>query len=205
MGQTLSPRRRTRRTRGPSRSSSWRCIVRCHRRFSGRGVADGHCSGRRTGSTRACRIRILETDSETVATIKELLDTRVRPAIKKGRRGYRAFRVHRRGDRATQAELLKGSCRGCDSSTVMLKTGIGRMSSDQADSHTRAVLPLTLKSKAATSQPANANANAARPPRSQHCCHLSTSPPLDVLLAPTRLLMSRLQSQSCPRPPPSCP
>jgi len=67
--------------------------------------------------------RILDTDSETVAMIKELLETRVRPAIMEdgGDIEYRGFE----GD--IVKVKLKGSCRGCDSSTVTLKTGIERM------------------------------------------------------------------------------
>ncbi|GJE96827.1 NifU-like protein [Phanerochaete sordida] len=68
--------------------------------------------------------RILDTDSETVAMIKELLDTRVRPAIQEdgGDIEYRTFT----DDGIVQVKL-KGSCRGCDSSTVTLKSGIERM------------------------------------------------------------------------------
>lgn len=68
--------------------------------------------------------RILDTDSETVAMIKELLDTRVRPAIQEdgGDIEYRDFT-----DEGIVHVKLKGSCRGCDSSTVTLKSGIERM------------------------------------------------------------------------------
>ena len=68
--------------------------------------------------------RILETDSDTVAMIKELLDTRVRPAIMEdgGDIEYRGFT-----DDGIVRIKLKGSCRGCDSSTVTLKSGIERM------------------------------------------------------------------------------
>lgn len=68
--------------------------------------------------------RILDTDSETVAMIKELLDTRVRPAIMEdgGDIEYRGF-----NDDGCVKVKLKGSCRGCDSSTVTLKSGIERM------------------------------------------------------------------------------
>lgn len=69
---------------------------------------------------------ILDTDSETVAMIKELLDTRVRPAIQEdgGDIEYRGF-----GEETDGIVLLKlkGSCRGCSSSTVTLKNGIERM------------------------------------------------------------------------------
>ncbi|KAI0344281.1 HIRA-interacting protein 5 [Trametopsis cervina] len=68
--------------------------------------------------------RILDTDSETVAMIKELLETRVRPAIMEdgGDIEYRGF-----SDEGIVQVKLKGSCRGCDSSTVTLKSGIERM------------------------------------------------------------------------------
>jgi len=70
--------------------------------------------------------KILDTDSETVAMIKELLETRVRPAIMEdgGDIEYRGFDED--GDCIVKVKL-KGSCRGCDSSTVTLKTGIERM------------------------------------------------------------------------------
>ena len=69
---------------------------------------------------------ILDTDSETVAMIKELLETRVRPAIQEdgGDIEYRGFGEETDGIVRLK---LKGSCRGCDSSTVTLKTGIERM------------------------------------------------------------------------------
>ena len=68
--------------------------------------------------------QILDTDSETVAMIKELLETRVRPAIMEdgGDIEYRGF-----SDEGFVKVKLKGSCRGCDSSTVTLKSGIERM------------------------------------------------------------------------------
>lgn len=68
--------------------------------------------------------RILETDSEVVAMIKELLETRVRPAIMEdgGDIEYRGF-----GDDGYVRVKLKGSCRGCESSAVTLKSGIERM------------------------------------------------------------------------------
>ncbi len=68
--------------------------------------------------------RILDTDSETVAMIKELLETRVRPAIMEdgGDIEYRGF-----GEDGIVQVKLKGSCRGCSSSTVTLKSGIERM------------------------------------------------------------------------------
>jgi len=69
--------------------------------------------------------RILDTDSETVAMIKELLETRVRPAIMEdgGDIEFRGFEE----DSGLVRVKLKGSCRGCSSSTVTLKSGIERM------------------------------------------------------------------------------
>jgi len=69
--------------------------------------------------------RILDTDSETVAMIKELLETRVRPAIMEdgGDIEYRGFNE----DSGVVQVKLKGSCRGCESSAVTLKSGIERM------------------------------------------------------------------------------
>ncbi|GAA5859051.1 hypothetical protein JCM8547_003983 [Rhodosporidiobolus lusitaniae] len=69
--------------------------------------------------------RILDTDSEVVAMIKELLETRVRPAIMEdgGDIEYRGF-----DEESGVVQLsLKGSCRGCESSAVTLKSGIERM------------------------------------------------------------------------------
>ncbi|KAF5338415.1 hypothetical protein D9758_012232 [Tetrapyrgos nigripes] len=70
--------------------------------------------------------KILDTDSETVAMIKELLETRVRPAIMEdgGDIEFRGFEEEGSGMVKIK---LKGSCRGCDSSTVTLKSGIERM------------------------------------------------------------------------------
>ncbi|KAJ7596826.1 HIRA-interacting protein 5 [Mycena floridula] len=70
--------------------------------------------------------KILDSDSETVAMIKELLDTRVRPAIMEdgGDIEYRGFDE---GGTGLVKVKLKGSCRGCSSSTVTLKSGIERM------------------------------------------------------------------------------
>jgi NFU1 iron-sulfur cluster scaffold homolog, mitochondrial len=64
-------------------------------------------------------------DDEVVAMIKELLETRIRPAIQEdgGDIEYRGF------DEATGTVSLKlrGACRTCDSSTVTLKNGIESM------------------------------------------------------------------------------
>lgn len=69
--------------------------------------------------------KILDTDSEVVAMIKELLDSRVRPAIMEDG-GDLEFKGFDESSGIVKL-MLKGSCRGCDSSTVTLKSGIERM------------------------------------------------------------------------------
>jgi Fe-S cluster biogenesis protein NfuA len=61
-----------------------------------------------------------EDDAGTVATIKELLDTRVRPAVA-GDGGDITFRGFKDG---VVYLNMKGSCSGCPSSTATLKHGI---------------------------------------------------------------------------------
>lgn len=68
---------------------------------------------------------ILPTDSETVAMIKELLEVRIRPSVQEdgGDIEYKGF------DEEAGVVYLKmvGSCSGCPSSSVTLKSGIERM------------------------------------------------------------------------------
>lgn len=59
-------------------------------------------------------------DAEIVDTIKDLLETRVRPAVA-GDGGDIKFRGYREG---TVYLAMKGSCQGCPSSTATLKHGI---------------------------------------------------------------------------------
>ncbi|APF36066.1 Fe-S cluster biogenesis protein NfuA, 4Fe-4S-binding domain [Chelatococcus sambhunathii] len=61
-----------------------------------------------------------EEDAATVETIKELLETRVRPAVA-GDGGDITFRGYRNG---VVYLAMKGSCSGCPSSTATLKHGI---------------------------------------------------------------------------------
>ncbi|MGY6645940.1 MAG: NifU family protein [Salinarimonas sp.] len=61
-----------------------------------------------------------EADADTVATIKELLETRVRPAVASDG-GDITFRGYRDG---TVYLAMKGACAGCPSSTATLKHGI---------------------------------------------------------------------------------
>ncbi|MBV9218669.1 MAG: NifU family protein [Methylobacteriaceae bacterium] len=61
-----------------------------------------------------------EEDAETVATIKELIETRVRPAVA-GDGGDITFKGYRHG---TVFLSMRGACSGCPSSTATLKQGI---------------------------------------------------------------------------------
>ncbi len=61
-----------------------------------------------------------EEDAPTVATIKELLETRIRPAVA-GDGGDITFRGYRDG---TVYLVMKGACSGCPSSTATLRHGI---------------------------------------------------------------------------------
>jgi Fe-S cluster biogenesis protein NfuA len=61
-----------------------------------------------------------EGDAHTVATIKQLIETHVRPAVA-GDGGDITFRGFRDG---TVFLAMKGSCSGCPSSTATLKYGI---------------------------------------------------------------------------------
>ena len=67
--------------------------------------------------------QILPGDSETVAMIKELLDTRIRPTIQEdgGDIEYCGF------EDGIVKLRLRGACRTCDSSVVTLKNGIENM------------------------------------------------------------------------------
>ena len=62
-------------------------------------------------------------DSEVVSMIKELLETRIRPAIQEdgGDIEFRGF------EDGMVLLKLRGACRTCDSSTVTLKNGIENM------------------------------------------------------------------------------
>lgn len=70
-------------------------------------------------------------DDEVVAMIKELLETRIRPAIQEdgGDIEYRGF------ENGMVNLKLRGACRTCDSSTVTLKNGIESMLMHYVSSH----------------------------------------------------------------------
>ena len=68
-------------------------------------------------------LSVNEEDSEVVSMIKELLETRIRPAIQEdgGDIEFRGF------EDGMVMLKLRGACRTCDSSTVTLKNGIESM------------------------------------------------------------------------------
>ncbi|KAL5540367.1 hypothetical protein UlMin_043036 [Ulmus minor] len=68
---------------------------------------------------------IHEDDSETVAMIKELLETRIRPAVQDdgGDIEYRGFDL----ETGIVTLRMQGACSGCPSSSVTLKSGIENM------------------------------------------------------------------------------
>jgi Fe-S cluster biogenesis protein NfuA len=75
------------------------------------------------GSAAALEEEIAPEDAEIVAQIKELLDTRVRPAVA-GDGGDIVFRGYREG---VVRLHMQGSCSGCPSSRATLKHGIENM------------------------------------------------------------------------------
>ena len=77
-------------------------------------------AGRAAPRTRTASEFFDEADAETVVTIKELLETRVRPAVAQDG-GDITFRGFKDG---TVFLHMKGACAGCPSSTATLKHGI---------------------------------------------------------------------------------
>ena len=74
-----------------------------------------------TATTTAAEDEFFEpADADTVATIKDLIETRVRPAVANDG-GDITFRGFREG---VVYLNMKGSCAGCPSSTMTLKNGI---------------------------------------------------------------------------------
>lgn len=68
---------------------------------------------------------ILDTDDEIVAMIKELLETRIRPAVQED--GGDIHYVKYEEDSGVVYVKLAGSCVGCPSSSVTLKNGVENM------------------------------------------------------------------------------
>ncbi len=87
-------------------------------------IMDHFLSGRpvlmKTGAEAASEEFYEEADRETVEVIKELLATRVRPAVAMDG-GDIIFRGYRQG---TVYLHMQGACSGCPSSTATLKNGI---------------------------------------------------------------------------------
>ena len=85
--------------------------------LSGRETLEGGSAG----GEGAEDTRVREGDSGTVQMIKELLETRIRPAIMEdgGDIEFRGF-----SEEGEVLLKLRGACRTCDSSVVTLKNGI---------------------------------------------------------------------------------
>lgn len=66
--------------------------------------------------------RILDTDSEVVAMVKDLLASRIRPSIMEDGGDLEFMGMDE--ESGVVKVKLKGSCRGCSSSAVTLKSGI---------------------------------------------------------------------------------
>ena len=71
----------------------------------------------------AAEVAVAEGDQEVVAQIKELLDTRVRPAVAQDG-GDIVFQGY---DKGVVFLHMQGACAGCPSSTATLKMGIENM------------------------------------------------------------------------------
>lgn len=83
----------------------------------------GGAAGAAGGAEEVDSLAYDENDSEVVGMIKELLETRIRPAIQEDG-GDIEFRGFEDGNVLLK---LRGACRTCDSSTVTLKNGIEGM------------------------------------------------------------------------------
>ena len=68
---------------------------------------------------------ILETDSEVVATIKELMESRIRPSVQED--GGDIFYAGFDEEKGLVKVRLAGSCVGCPSSSVTLRQGVEKM------------------------------------------------------------------------------
>ena len=69
--------------------------------------------------------QILDTDSEVVAAIKELIESRVRPSVQED--GGDIFFVHFNEKTGIVQVRLAGSCVGCPSSSITLRNGVENM------------------------------------------------------------------------------
>mmetsp|Transcript_29343 Transcript_29343/g.52528 ORF Transcript_29343/g.52528 Transcript_29343/m.52528 type:complete len:198 (+) Transcript_29343:147-740(+) len=69
--------------------------------------------------------KILETDTETVALIKEILDARVRPFVQEDGGDIKFIKFEE--DVGRVLIQMRGSCTGCPSSAVTLKNGVEKL------------------------------------------------------------------------------
>ena len=76
-------------------------------------------------SAHASDTAVLDTDDEIVATIKELLETRVRPSVQDD--GGDIFYAGFDAESGIVKVRLAGSCVGCPSSSVTLRNGVEKM------------------------------------------------------------------------------
>jgi NFU1 iron-sulfur cluster scaffold homolog, mitochondrial len=86
-------------------------------------ITEGASGGSGQEGSEADSLSYNENDSDVVGMIKELLETRIRPAIQEDG-GDIEFRGFEGGNVMLK---LRGACRTCDSSTVTLKNGIEGM------------------------------------------------------------------------------
>jgi Fe-S cluster biogenesis protein NfuA len=78
-----------------------------------------------TGSPESSDMTIHDDDSEVVAMIKELLETRIRPAVQED--GGDIMFVGYEEDTGVVTIKMLGACDGCPSSSITLKSGIENM------------------------------------------------------------------------------
>jgi Fe-S cluster biogenesis protein NfuA len=86
-------------------------------------IMDHFTSGRPVMSGAAAPIEAGEEDNELVSQIKELLETRVRPAVAQDGGDI----IFQRFEDGVVYLHMQGSCSGCPSSTATLKAGIENM------------------------------------------------------------------------------
>ncbi|KAJ1442875.1 scaffold protein Nfu/NifU N terminal-domain-containing protein [Ochromonadaceae sp. CCMP2298] len=91
-------------------------------------IMDFYADGKRVmveGGIEVSDTTVLDTDDEIVATIKELIESRVRPSVQEdgGDIFYEGFDP----DTGVVSVRLAGSCVGCPSSSVTLRNGVENM------------------------------------------------------------------------------
>lgn len=101
------------------------------------GAAEGDAAQAEGTLAEGDSLAVVEGDDEVVAMVKELLDTRIRPAIREdgGDIEFRGF------ENGIVNLKLRGACRTCDSSTVTLRNGIESMLVRLHGRHSRRSFP----------------------------------------------------------------